>query len=129
MDVAARLETIERENEQLRDRIAQLEALLFESERLPLELRLTTHEEALVAFLLKRNEVSKDQILTAIYGLLPDDDEPELKIIDVYVCKARKKLAPFGLQIKTIWGRGYCLPPATKTTLRAMMPTRAAPAA
>ena len=39
-------------------------------------------------------------------------DEPELKIIDVFVCKLRKKLsAATGGEhyIETVWGRGYVL--------------------
>jgi len=39
-------------------------------------------------------------------------DEPELKIIDVFICKLRKKLSN-GLDgenyIETVWGRGYVL--------------------
>jgi two-component system cell cycle response regulator CtrA len=36
-------------------------------------------------------------------------DEPELKIIDVFICKVRKKLAEAGAPklIETVWGRGY----------------------
>ena len=39
-------------------------------------------------------------------------DEPEIKIIDVFVCKLRKKLAQAtggNHYIETIWGRGYVL--------------------
>jgi two-component system cell cycle response regulator CtrA len=39
-------------------------------------------------------------------------DEPELKIIDVFVCKLRKKLATAtggDNYIETVWGRGYVL--------------------
>jgi two-component system cell cycle response regulator CtrA len=39
-------------------------------------------------------------------------DEPELKIIDVFICKLRKKLslACGGAHyIETVWGRGYVL--------------------
>jgi two-component system cell cycle response regulator CtrA len=39
-------------------------------------------------------------------------DEPELKIIDVFICKLRKKLsvATGGKNyIETVWGRGYVL--------------------
>jgi two-component system, cell cycle response regulator CtrA len=39
-------------------------------------------------------------------------DEPELKIIDVFVCKLRKKLAQAtggSHYIETVWGRGYVL--------------------
>ena len=47
--------------------------------------------------------------LNHLYGGI---DEPELKIIDVFVCKLRKKLqeASSGLNfIETVWGRGYML--------------------
>ncbi len=38
-------------------------------------------------------------------------DEPEIKIIDVFICKLRKKLADAGVRniIGTVWGRGYIL--------------------
>jgi two-component system cell cycle response regulator CtrA len=39
-------------------------------------------------------------------------DEPELKIIDVFICKLRKKLATASNgrnYIETVWGRGYVL--------------------
>jgi len=38
-------------------------------------------------------------------------DEPELKIIDVFICKLRKKLAVAGADnlIGTVWGRGYMI--------------------
>jgi two-component system cell cycle response regulator CtrA len=39
-------------------------------------------------------------------------DEPELKIIDVFICKLRKKLANASSgknYIETVWGRGYVL--------------------
>jgi DNA-binding response OmpR family regulator len=120
VDIAARLETVEKENETLRDRIAQLEALVFEETRLPVELKLTGQQERLVHFLFKRNEASKDAILSAVYGARPDADEPEIKIIDVFICQARRKLAPFDIKIETIWGRGYFMPPASKVRLRAL---------
>jgi len=47
--------------------------------------------------------------LNHLYGGM---DEPELKIIDVFVCKLRKKLttATQGENyIETVWGRGYLL--------------------
>ena len=48
--------------------------------------------------------------LNHLYGDV--DDEPEAKIIDVFVCKLRKKLASAsgGVDyIETVWGRGYVL--------------------
>lgn len=51
----------------------------------------------------------KEMFLNHLYGGM---DEPELKVIDVFICKLRKKLsAATGGEtyIKTIWGRGYVL--------------------
>jgi two-component system cell cycle response regulator CtrA len=53
--------------------------------------------------------VSKDMFLNHLYGGM---DEPELKIIDVFICKLRKKLANASegdSLIETVWGRGYVL--------------------
>jgi two-component system cell cycle response regulator CtrA len=53
--------------------------------------------------------LSKETFLNHLYG---DKDEPEMKIIDVFICKLRKKLdtATDGVDyIETIWGRGYAL--------------------
>jgi two-component system cell cycle response regulator CtrA len=46
--------------------------------------------------------------LNHLYGGM---DEPEVKIIDVFVCKLRKKLARAGAGgiIGTLWGRGYVI--------------------
>jgi two-component system cell cycle response regulator CtrA len=48
------------------------------------------------------------------------DDEPDAKIIDVFICKLRKKLAnASGGQdyIETVWGRGYVLREPTKQAI------------
>src|SRR4051794_18834104 len=53
--------------------------------------------------------ISKDMFLSHLYGGM---DEPELKIIDVFMCKLRKKLAAVsdgGEDVETVWGRGYML--------------------
>ena len=57
----------------------------------------------------KGSTLNKDQFLNHLYGGI---DEPELKIIDVFICKLRKKLekAAGGKNyIETVWGRGYVL--------------------
>lgn len=51
---------------------------------------------------------TKEALLEWMYQLTPDA-EPEIKIIDVYVCKIRKKIAPLGIRIDTAWGKGYAL--------------------
>ena len=57
----------------------------------------------------KGTTLTKEMFLNHLYGGM---DEPELKIIDVFICKLRKKLstATGGDNcIETVWGRGYVL--------------------
>jgi two-component system cell cycle response regulator CtrA len=57
----------------------------------------------------KGTTLTKEMFLNHLYGGM---DEPELKIIDVFVCKLRKKLAAAtggANYIETVWGRGYVL--------------------
>lgn len=57
----------------------------------------------------KRPRVAtKEEIMEWLYQLSPDDP-PEIKIVDVFICKIRKKLKPLGISIGTHWGRGYSL--------------------
>ena len=60
---------------------------------------------------LRKNSVlTKEMCLNHLYSGMR---EPEVKIIDVFVCKLRKKLATAaadgGNQIETVWGGGYML--------------------
>jgi len=57
----------------------------------------------------KGTTLTKEMFLNHLYGGM---DEPELKIIDVFVCKLRKKLSAScggNNYIETVWGRGYVL--------------------
>jgi two-component system cell cycle response regulator CtrA len=57
----------------------------------------------------KGSTLTKEVFLNHLYNGM---DEPEIKIIDVFICKLRKKLeeASGGLNyIETVWGRGYVL--------------------
>ncbi len=54
----------------------------------------------------KGTTLTKEIILGQLYGGI---DEPEIKIIDVFICKLRKKLAGAANYIETVWGRGYML--------------------
>ena len=57
----------------------------------------------------KGTTLTKEMFLNHLYGGM---DEPELKIIDVFICKLRKKLANASdgkNYIETVWGRGYVL--------------------
>jgi two-component system cell cycle response regulator CtrA len=72
---------------------------------------LTGKEYAILELLILRKgtTLTKEMFLNHLYGGM---DEPELKIIDVFICKLRKKLslACGGANyIETVWGRGYVL--------------------
>jgi len=57
----------------------------------------------------KGTTLTKEMFLSHLYGGM---DEPEVKIIDVFICKLRKKLATASAgknYIETIWGRGYVM--------------------
>lgn len=74
-------------------------------------LHLTGKEYAILELLSLRkgSTLTKEQFLNHLYGGM---DEPEVKIIDVFICKLRKKLedATDGNNyIETVWGRGYVL--------------------
>ena len=72
---------------------------------------LTTTEYRMLELLSLRKgmTLSKEMFLNHLYGGM---DEPEQKIIDVFMCKLRKKLANASGgkdYIETVWGRGYVL--------------------
>jgi two-component system, cell cycle response regulator CtrA len=81
---------------------------------------LTGKEYAILELLTLRKGTiaTREMLLNHLYG---GTDEPELKIIHVFVCKLRKKLAQASGGdhcIETVWGRGYILhePVATATS-------------
>src|SRR5258706_9879064 len=66
----------------------------------------------------KGTTLTKEMFLNHLYGGI---DEPELKIIDVFICKLRKKLANASSGknfIETVWGRGYVLREPTEADAR-----------
>jgi two-component system cell cycle response regulator CtrA len=79
---------------------------------------LTTKEYAILELLALRKgqTLNKTQFLDHIYGGV---DEPDLKIVDVFICKLRKKLERISggeTFIATVWGRGYVLRDQTSRT-------------
>ncbi len=69
----------------------------------------------------KGTTLTKEMFLNHLYGGM---DEPELKIIDVFICKLRKKLATAtggDNYIETVWGRGYVLRDPEPVELDAQM--------
>jgi two-component system, cell cycle response regulator CtrA len=75
------------------------------------QVHLTSKEYQILELLALRkgSTLTKDMFLNHLYG---GTNEPDAKIIDVFVCKLRKKLASASGgedYIETVWGRGYTL--------------------
>ena len=75
------------------------------------QVHLTNKEYAILELLAMRKGIvlKKEMFLNHLYN---SADEPEIKIIDVFVCKLRKKLAEASggkNYIETVWGQGYML--------------------
>ena len=98
------VEAIMRDNKRLREerdlareQVAFLLSALMGDDTLPLEWNLTESEERIMRVILTREYASKDAIMAALYW---DKDEPgEEKIVDVLICKIRKKIKPYGIDI------------------------------
>jgi two-component system cell cycle response regulator CtrA len=74
----------------------------------------------------KGTTLTKEMFLNHLYGGM---DEPELKIIDVFICKLRKKLTAASggdNYIHTVWGRGYVLREPTEDDARQPVEEKAA---
>lgn len=115
-ELTARVQAVIRRSKGHADSIVQtgrltvnLQARTVEIDNRPI--RLTGKEYSIVELLSLRKgaTLTKEMFLNHLYGGI---DEPDLKIIDVFICKLRKKLmeALGGVNyIETVWGRGYVL--------------------
>jgi two-component system cell cycle response regulator CtrA len=86
-----------------------LDAKTVEVGEMPVHLTGKEYQMLELLSLRKGTTLTKEMFLNHLYGGM---DEPELKIIDVFICKLRKKLseATDGENyIETVWGRGYVL--------------------
>ncbi|HUF57443.1 MAG TPA: response regulator transcription factor [Thermohalobaculum sp.] len=86
-----------------------LDAKTVEADGAPVHLTGKEYQMLELLSLRKGSTLTKEMFLNHLYGGM---DEPEVKIIDVFICKLRKKLAgATGGEnyIETVWGRGYVL--------------------
>jgi two-component system cell cycle response regulator CtrA len=94
---------------QIRELVLNLDRKMVEVSGVPVSFTGMEYKMLELLMLQKDKPVSKEMFLNHLYGGM---DEPEVKIIDVFICKLRKKLAnASGGEnfIETIWGRGYVL--------------------
>ena len=86
-----------------------LDAKSVEVDEQPVHLTGKEYQMLELLSLRKGTTLTKEMFLNHLYGGM---DEPELKIIDVFICKLRKKLSQATggeSYIETVWGRGYVL--------------------
>ena len=91
------------------DLVVNLDTKTLEINGEPVHLTGKEYQMLELLSLRKGTSVTKEMFLTNLYGGM---DEPGIKIIDVFICKLRKKLASASGgkdYIETIWGRGYVL--------------------
>ncbi len=115
-ELIARIQAIVRRSKGHSDSVIQTGKLTVNLDTRTVEvagqpLHLTGKEYGILELLSLRKgtTLTKEMFLNHLYGGM---DEPELKIIDVFVCKLRKKLASATggeNYIETVWGRGYVL--------------------
>lgn len=89
--------------------VVNLDAKTVEAAGRPIHLTSKEYQMLEILSLRKGTTLTKEMFLNHLYGGV---DEPELKIIDVFICKLRKKLANAtngDNYIETVWGRGYVL--------------------
>ncbi len=91
------------------DLIVDLDAKSVEINRRRVHLTVKEYQILELLSLRKGTTLAKEMFLNQLYGGM---DEPDVKIIDVFICKLRKKLAGASDgkdYIETVWGRGYAL--------------------
>lgn len=129
-ELIARLKAIVRRSQAQLDSVIQTGKLTLNLDQKVAEidghpLHLTGKEYGILELLSLRKgtTVAKEMFLSHLYGGI---DEPEIKIVDVFVCKLRKKVMEHtdgDDYIKTIWGRGYTMiDPSTQTGSQTLSP-------
>lgn len=115
------------ELQRLRDRVEELESLLGLERDLAMRIRhawrMASEESRIMSIVLKRAFATRETLYTILYGARPDCDQPEMKIVDVQVCKARKSLRNNGVaaKVRTKWGDGYFMTREDKAALMAAL--------
>lgn len=118
------VQALERQIDELQNRVRVIEEITGASLDAPLEFGLSRSEATIFGLLTKNELVRRSSIMELLY--MHKQDEAEIKIVDVFVCKLRSKVKPFGIAVNTVWGQGYSMPGASKMIVADMLKARAA---
>ncbi len=117
----------------LRDRVdfldeenRQLKAVIFGTDpnqpivrvRFP-TIHLSESEEKILYCLSLFNFTPYETIWHFLYGNRSEENQPENKIIDIFLCKIRKKIIPTGIKIEVVRGRGLCVNETDRAIIKA----------
>lgn len=114
--MASEVERLRVENELLRLRVDELEAILLRQD-LPQSLRLTCKQAQVLSVLMACPLASKADLMTALYSLNAGDP-PDDGVVTVFVTGVRRELRRHGIELRTRWGRGWWLAEDDKAKLR-----------
>jgi two-component system cell cycle response regulator CtrA len=124
-ELVARINAIVRRSKGHAQSVIETDGLCVDVDRKTVEIdgaqvHLTAKEYQMLELLALRKgrTLTKEMFLSHLYGGM---EEPEMKIIDVFICKLRKKLATASGgkdYIGTVWGRGYVMREQAETTAR-----------
>ena len=105
--------------ERLQNRIHELEEILGVTTEFPPALGLTLSEEALLDVLFKREIVTQATAFSVLYASRAGGEPSDPKnVVSVLIMRLRKKLAAYGVDIKTRNGAGYYMTVKAKDQLR-----------
>lgn len=86
--------------------------------------KVTRVQACLLDALIRRKEVTRETLHNLIERNRLDHahpDETDIKMVDVVICHIRKKLKPFGFEIKTLWSTGYFIDADQRKTMQDML--------
>lgn len=108
----------------LRDRVEELEELLGlsrEKQHVFWRLKLTPTQRAFISLLYYGGLLRRHAVFSALYGARLECDQPEEKILDVVLSKARIELSLHGICVQTQRGVGWFMTMDNKLKLRALI--------
>lgn len=108
----------------LQDRVQELEELLGINDDVNVRfmfLGMTKMMRRLLGLLMARDLVSKETIYAALYGSLPENQQPDIEVIGPWIFHLRNKLHDYDIRIVTVYGSGWAISPSDKARLLAVV--------
>lgn len=110
-----RIAELEEENRQLRDLLFAEGGVSF-AHAGKTTFGLTATEALILRAIAHRKVITREALYTMLYGDRVDDP-PEIKIVDVFVSKIRRRLKSRDIEIGTVWGKGWIIDQANRDRL------------